>query len=62
MLWNTAAIAAAHAATVSRFGVFNLDVWCLLIIIPASLMVSYCSGLLSLNVCVTAYYLFENLC
>tara|TARA_Y100000589_G_scaffold270734_1_gene263094 strand:+ start:201 stop:389 length:189 start_codon:yes stop_codon:yes gene_type:complete len=62
MLWNPAAIAAAQAATVSRFGVFNIDGWCLFIIIAASLMVNYCFGLLFLNVCVTASSLVKNLC
>ena len=55
MLWNPAAIAAAQAATVSRFGVFNINGWCLLIIITASLMVNYCFGLLCLSGCVIAF-------
>jgi hypothetical protein len=50
MLWNPAAIAAAQAATASRFCVLNIDGWCLLIIITTSLMVNYCYGLLWLNV------------
>tara|TARA_A100001015_G_C14438140_1_gene499392 strand:- start:349 stop:525 length:177 start_codon:yes stop_codon:yes gene_type:complete len=58
MLWNPAAIAAAQATTVSRFGVLNIDGWCLLIIITTSLMVNYCFGLLWLNVSVTASSLF----
>jgi hypothetical protein len=41
MLWNPAAIAAAQAATVSRFGVLNIDAGCLFIIITTSLMVNY---------------------
>jgi hypothetical protein len=49
MLWNPAAIAAAQAATVSRFCVFNIDDWCLFIIITASQLVNYCFGLLFLN-------------
>jgi hypothetical protein len=46
MLWNPAAIAAAQAATVSRFGVLNIDGGCLFIIMTSSLMVIYCFGLL----------------
>ena len=50
MLWNPAAIAAAQAATASRFGVLNIGGWCLFIIMITSLMVNYCYGLLLLNV------------
>jgi hypothetical protein len=46
MLWNPAAIAAAQAATVSRFGVLNIDDGCLFIIMTSSLMVICYSGLL----------------
>ena len=54
-----AARAAAQAATISRFGVLNIDDGCLLIIITTSLMVNYCFGLLWLNVYVTASFLFK---
>jgi hypothetical protein len=45
----------------SRLGLLNIDDGCLLIIITTSLMVNYCFGLLWLNVCVTASFLFRIL-